>query len=230
MPDLAVIYTALFAQGLLWSAGHCAGMCGPLMLAFRFGADESGQVRAGAALLQLAAYQTGRALVYAGAGAAAGLAGSGISRFLASPWISLGLAAWCLVMAVIEAGWLRLPNLPPMPGAARVLALRSGMGRGFVLGLVMAFLPCAVVVWALGLAAATTSPLHGALVLAGLVLVTTPVLALCVVLPAGLGHWRIAVGRRLVPAGLALAGVWIGVVAVRTLLAGGPACVVGHGG
>ena len=228
------LYLTLLSQGLLWSMGHCAGMCGPLMVAFRFGVSADGVVRAGPAVTRLLVYQAARAVVYALGGAAVGYAGSTVGTALASPWITLCLAAWCVLMAVVEMGWLRLPPTTLPTALMRRASRWAGHGTVFAaagLGAAMAFLPCAVALWALGLAAASGSPWHGAALMALLVLVTTPVLMGCVLLPALLGRWRLAAGRRLVPLGLVIAGALLAVVAIRALMAGAPVCLVPvHGG
>ena len=53
--------------------------------------------------------------------------------------------------------------------------------RAFCLGILMAFLPCMLVFWCLGLAASASHPFDGALLMALLVVMTTPVLLLAAI-------------------------------------------------
>ena len=55
--------------------------------------------------------------------------------------------------------------------------------RDLALGAVMGFLPCMIVLWALGLSALTGSALHGAAIMLILVALTTPVLLGVTLLP-----------------------------------------------
>src|SRR4051812_34520112 len=97
--------------GLAWVSLHCAGMCGPLLLGFRFGAgaapDAPRSPRRAAA--QLACYQAGRAVVYAAGGAAAGGASAGLAGVMPQGALIGGmvLAAAFLIAAAARLGWLR---------------------------------------------------------------------------------------------------------------------------
>jgi sulfite exporter TauE/SafE len=230
-----LLYATLLGQGLIWTAGHCLGMCGPLIVSLRFGAAPDGSVKVASTVAQLMAYQLGRGLSLGLLGAALGWLGAAAGGLVRQslPVVTLVAAAFCLGLALVEAGWLRLPVLPlPAPLArlsrdATGSLQRRGWPAALLLGVGLAFLPCAVTVWALALAAASAHPLHGAVLMALLVALTTPFLLIAALIPAGLSRWRLLRGRWLVPLGLGLSALVLAVMAVRDLLA--PAGAACHG-
>ena len=167
--DPLVLAGVLAAHGSLWAIGHCAGMCGPLVVGLPLG--RPGWV--GAA--DLVAYQGGKAVTYALLGALAGSAGSAVEITLGqwAPWL-LG----ALAIAMLVAGTLRSasPFLPVVGLARRWTPGSPGPARAATLGLILALLPCGVVLWALGLAAVSASPLVGAGLMVLLCAITTPLL------------------------------------------------------
>lgn len=214
----AQLYGVLIIQGIFWILGHCPAMCGPLVVALRFNGVGG-----------LFAYQAGKAITYAVIGAIAGGIG-GVAIFVLRDY-----AAWVLgVVAALMIGLglrsLRGRGVDGIHAPAwltRVLqqwsaSAHSGYLHTLLLGSVLALLPCAVVVWALGLAVASASPLHGALLMVGLVVLNTPVLLAAHLL--GAAGWLAAVRRRVrwLPAcGLIVAGAWLGWLA---LTVGAPGC------
>jgi sulfite exporter TauE/SafE len=200
------VAVALFVAGLAGGATHCAGMCGPFVVA---------QVTAGLAarptLTRLTAgalvpYHLGRCVTYVGLGAAAGLVsgtlvhGAGFRPLLAV-LLALG-AALMLAQAVAQVATL-LPAVPAgladrvARAAAPLLADPRG-GRRFLLGLVLGFLPCGLLYGAIAAAAATGSALGGALAMAGFALGTVPALV-------GVGLAGAFFGRRFLPAARVIA-------------------------
>jgi sulfite exporter TauE/SafE len=202
----AALAAALFVAGLVGGATHCAGMCGPFVVA---------QVTAGLAarptLSRLSAgalvpYHLGRAVTYVGLGAAAGLVsgtvvhGAGF-RPLLVVLLALG-AALMLAQAVAQVATL-LPAVPAgladrVARAARPLLADPRGGRRFLLGLVLGFLPCGLLYGALAAAAASGSALGGAVAMAGFALGTVPALV-------GVGLAGAFFGRRFLPAARAIA-------------------------
>jgi sulfite exporter TauE/SafE len=202
----AALAAALFVAGLAGGATHCAGMCGPFVVA---------QVTAGLAarptLSRLSAgalvpYHLGRAVTYVGLGAAAGLVsgtvvhGAGF-RPLLVVLLALG-AALMLAQAVAQVATL-LPAVPAgladrVAGAARPLLADPRGGRRFLLGLVLGVLPCGLLYGALAAAAASGSALGGAVAMAGFALGTVPALV-------GVGLAGAFFGRRFLPAARAIA-------------------------
>jgi sulfite exporter TauE/SafE len=202
----AVLAGSLFVAGLAGGAIHCAGMCGPFVIA---------QVTSGLAarptLSRLSAgalvpYHLGRATTYAGLGAAAGLVsgtlvhGAGFRPVLVVLLV-LG-AALMLAQAVAQLATV-LPATPAGPAdrvaraAAPLLADARG-SRRFVLGIVLGFLPCGLLYGALAAAAAAGSALGGALAMAAFAAGTVPALV-------GVGLAGAFFGRRFLPAARAIA-------------------------
>jgi len=200
------VAAALFVAGLAGGATHCAGMCGPFVVA---------QVTAGLAarptLTRLAAgallpYHLGRAVTYVGLGAAAGLAAGAVVHGAGFRPVLVGLlalgAALMLAQAVGHIAAL-LPAAPPgladrLARAARPLLADPRGGRRFLLGLVLGFLPCGLLYGAIAAAAATGSALGGAAAMAGFALGTVPALV-------GVGLAGAFFGRRFLPAARAIA-------------------------
>ena len=188
----------LFSVGILWISFHCAGMCGPILcgLDVTGAARGHGVVRGTAALLL---YQLGRAFSLCTLGALAGVVGSSVGRGLerGGPLVALVAAAVSLLLAV--RSWRGASSAQPLRISTRrssilgggralwnrlLMALQGlGAARPLAIGLVLGFLPCMIVVWALSLAASAGSPARGALVMLGLVAMTTPTLFFSTLLP-----------------------------------------------
>jgi sulfite exporter TauE/SafE len=226
MADPVVLYAQLLGLGLPWTLVHCGGMCGPLVAAFRFGERAVPAVgpvrRPWLAIVDLLAYQGGRVLGLATMGAGAGWAGAALAVQLAgwAPWLAVGLGGVFLIVALAQLGLVRFAGLGRwLDGAgapqrlvqlAADLRRRRPMAGNVALGLALSLLPCGVVAWGLGLAAASGSALHGAALLAILVAMTTPVLAV-----VAAGSSLIAPGLRqrlarwLPPLAWAFSGAWL---------------------
>ena len=211
----AGLYATLLTQGVAWVLGHCPGMCGPLVIGLGFSGVRS-----------LLLYQAGKACTYALFGGIAGALGGimviGLRQW--GPAVMLAVAA----AMVVCGGWRLVrpagfgPAAVPRWLSATVRQWSAGRRGPFVLGLVLAFIPCGVVVWALGLAVASADALHGALLLVCLVLLNTPVLVAAHLLGRGPWLWRLR--QRLgwlPPVTLLLTGVWL---AWLTLTVGAPRC------
>lgn len=221
-------YAQLIGLGLFWVSFHCAGMCGPLLI----GLDVAGAARGFGpwrGMLQVLSYQAGRALTYAWLGGLCGLLGARLNGWFAQASGLVAMAAGLVAIAgtlrrrqSAAPVTLRRPAQLAMPALlqegrrllTRLASYRSPL-YGLALGAAMGFLPCMFMFWVLGLAALTGSPLHGALVMLLLVVMTTPVLLLLTLLP------RLALGFRKARPRLAaylpaLSGLWL-------LLCGGAA-------
>jgi hypothetical protein len=159
----AAAYAQLLSLGVVWVGMHCVGMCGPLLLGVGLGRRGPGSGPAGLLL-----YQAGRATLYAPLGALSGWAGRVLSERLAAygPLWGLALGALLLAAPLWERALARASASPPrsLQGGLRWLTSpgASGWSRPYLLGVLMAGLPCMIVVWALTLAASTGSPVHGA--------------------------------------------------------------------
>jgi sulfite exporter TauE/SafE len=215
---------------------HCAGMCGPIMAGLvthntRVPRDASRSEMLRVRAQGVLGYQAGRALTYAALGAlAGGLGGAVASHMRTWTGITTLLCAGCIIAIALyklipwrtsgppgqstwaaQGRWLgrvmrRLSALTPARGAKKMM----------LFGVVMGLLPCMLMFWVLNLAVASASVWHGALLMVGLVVMTTPVLlgsgCSTSLIPAS---WR-ARGDRLVPVGLLISGVWTGLIGAAT--------------
>ena len=214
-PAILALYGILATQGIAWVLGHCPGMCGPLILGLGF--------RGVPALL---AYQAGKAVTYALLGALAGAMG-GVALLTLRHWAPalLILLALCMLAGGIVGLRRQGRGSTLVPGFLQRALQRYATGRTgpFLLGLLLAFLPCGVVVWALGLAIAAADPRHGALLMLGLIALNTPVLIAVQLTGQAAGLARIRARLWWLPAATLIAsGAWLLVLA---LTAGGPRCL-----
>lgn len=168
---------AAFIAGLVGS-GHCVAMCGGMAgaLGMRARAMAGGSMQH--AFVNMMNYHIGRIMSYASAGAVFGLAGSAVQRVLDVVHLTMALrvVSGLLIVAVAmrvlfdlrllarveRLGgkvWARLSPL------ARQTKTRSVWGQALLLGAIWGWLPCGLVYSMLVMAAVTTGPLHGALVM-----------------------------------------------------------------
>jgi sulfite exporter TauE/SafE len=190
--ELAVAAALTFA-----ASAHCVGMCGGFAAAASAGA-RSWKLLASQLLLQL-----GKATSYMFLGALAGALGGAIVKSAA---LSMGGRVVTVVagVALLFAGLVLLGLLGRgddalsrwlAPHWARVMGpLLAQRPSGFplVVGLAMGFFPCPLVYAGVAAAAATGSPLKGALTMAGVGLGTVPAL----LLSAAFGTMLSAVWRK----------------------------------
>lgn len=202
--DNGGLLSSLFLTGLIGSASHCTGMCGPFVLsqvATRLeripaaGMSEWHRL-SGAALVP---YHLGRATTYAvlGAvgGAAAGiLAGWGGFRFLAAAL--LALAAMFLMGMAVPRLKLLLGTAPAgeswwsrsVGRLARPLFASPTGWRGWLLGMFLGFIPCGLLYAALAAAAATGDALASAFGMLAFAAGTVPAL----VAVGAVGHFAVS--------------------------------------
>jgi len=150
----APLILALFMAGLVGSAGHCAGMCGPFVLA-QVGARGPMQRLVGAALLP---YHLGRGTTYIALGALLAAPIGLLSRLEQLRWIPAAMLAVAAALFLFQAlrGWKVIgAPAPRFLHLARGLFARPFGARGYALGAVLGFLPCGLLYSALGAAAAT---------------------------------------------------------------------------
>lgn len=203
--DHGGLLSSLFVTGLIGSASHCAGMCGPFVLSQtaarleRIPVERMSEWRrlSGAALVP---YHLGRATTYAGLGAigaaaAGALAGWGGFRFLAAGLLALA-ALFLLGMALPrlktllgggtatgESWWSRSVGAWVRP----LFATPTGL-RGWLLGVSLGFIPCGLLYAALAAAAAAGDPLAGALAMLAFWAGTVPAL----VAVGAIGHFAVS--------------------------------------
>lgn len=199
MQDHGSLLLSMFLAGLVGSVTHCAGMCGPLVAAQsveiaarRDITQDAGWKRlAGGALLP---YQLGRTTTYMCLGAIASL-----PIGLGSRWLSLSLLPslllWVAAGIFLVQGLTRLGALPaaalgslsfsgspwpplrPMAGLhnlTRTLFQHPVGLYGYLLGILLGFLPCGLLYGALIVAAATARPVTAALAMLAFALGTFP--------------------------------------------------------
>lgn len=186
----APLILALFMAGIVGSAGHCAGMCGPFVLA-QVGARSRFGRLAGAALLP---YHLGRGTTYIVFGALLAAPIGLLSRLEQLRWIPAAMLVAAAALFLFQAlrGWNVIGGRAPrFLHLARGLFARPFGARGYALGLVLGFLPCGLLYSALGAAAATADPVAAAAGMLGFVLGTVPMLVAIGILGHGAAtHWR----------------------------------------
>lgn len=147
-----LLWTALLL-GLVGGL-HCAGMCGPLMIALPGVGDSPGRFFAGRVV-----YQLGRIATYTVLGLVAGLVGRSLALAGVQRWVSLSLGALMLASVFFLPKGLDLPWLAPRFGALQRLMARLIRQRTFSallgLGALNGLLPCGLVYAACAGAAAT---------------------------------------------------------------------------
>jgi uncharacterized protein len=232
----AAFAVSLFVAGLAGGFTHCAGMCGPFVLAQvserlgRIGVAEFGlwSRLQGAAL---APYQLGRLTTYTALGALAGGAARTVLAATEFRWMAsvLLLIAAGLFLAQIAGPWLPAGRSAPSNGTMHRLAAAVARPaaplfsdprgwRGYALGVLLGFLPCGLLYSALAAAAASGEATSGALGMAAFALGTMPALFAVGYGGVALGRrWRDAMQRLSRPV-MALNAVLLIAVAVRGLL------------
>lgn len=222
MTATSAAFTQLLSVGLVWISVHCAGMCGPILIGFDVAGVSQGR-SAGRGALSLLTYQAGRALTYAILGGTVGLVGAGLSRALrhTGGYLTLALGVAMLLTALTRArpaaGSPGTPSLgdrlaAALPRLARPLLRAAGTStdlRNFTLGAIMGLMPCMISLWALGLAATTGNPLHGAALMVTLAAMTTPMLLGVTLLPRVVGDRLRGFGRVAPTVLMGLSGVWL---------------------
>jgi sulfite exporter TauE/SafE len=174
----------MISAGVLGSV-HCIGMCGGLIAVASDGATSLRQrlvVQAGYQVARLSSYvvlglvagTVGRALDLAGQAAGLGKAAAVLAGVAMSLW---GLLAMLEATGTLKRKLPGLRLLPPRAVAWLASARqRPPLARAVVLGGASAFLPCGFLYAFALAAAATSSPLGGALVMAALWLGNLPAL------------------------------------------------------
>ncbi len=132
-----------FLLGLTGSL-HCAGMCGPLVLALPRTAGSRWLH-----VLGRLAYNAGRVFTYAAFGLVFGLVGKSLALVGVQRWVSIGLGVALLAAVLLaRADLFRLPTAWTTgwlkPALGRQLR-RRGVGALAVLGLLNGLLPCGLV-------------------------------------------------------------------------------------
>ncbi|MBF0563554.1 MAG: sulfite exporter TauE/SafE family protein [Alphaproteobacteria bacterium] len=184
-----VLMGGLLVTGLVGGISHCAGMCGPFVLAqvtTRLETIPASHMRewhrlAGAALLP---YHLGRTTTYTVLGAVGALVSGSLTSLPGWKWV----AATLLMVAALVLLGHALPGLAKfvpksafwwsgrIESLARPLFSEPTGWRGYGLGVLLGFIPCGLVYAALAVATATGDPVSGAMAMMAFALGTVPTL------------------------------------------------------
>ncbi|WP_417466229.1 sulfite exporter TauE/SafE family protein [Kordiimonas sp.] len=181
----------LFLGGLMGSATHCVGMCGPFVVAQTAHLPTSGTALAPARGFALIPYHLGRMTTYM----ALGILAASISGLVFSVPIQRGIAFVLLCFAGLLFFFSAVPSVKArvvLPfwhkGLARLGQLIGRFATPFfkgatplhryALGLTLGFLPCGLLAAALMAVAATANPLSAAFGMAAFCVGTVPALVL----------------------------------------------------
>lgn len=234
MSEFLPILAAAFITGVLGSA-HCFGMCGGISGLFAVNANVASlRTQVPKAIM----YNLGRILSYSILGAAVALLGKTTVAFIPTITTPVRLASGILIILVglqLAFGWRILAPLesagaklwnriaPTAKGLVPVETAPQALG----LGLIWGWLPCGLVYSVLLLAATTTEPASGALVMAAFGLGTMPAM-----LATGLSASKLAQfmsGKRL-GAGLLIVLLGLATIAMPVMKLAGTQEHSGHSG
>ncbi|MEX0300380.1 MAG: sulfite exporter TauE/SafE family protein [Kordiimonas sp.] len=186
------ILLSLFLAGLIGSPSHCVGMCGPFVMAQVANSDARPQTMfervKGAALLP---YHLGRITTYI----ALGVIGAVASQYLVGTPVQRGIAFVLLSLAGVLFVANAVPGIKRMLGFNKPTRISGYIGqvigklarpffagtsstKRWLLGVVLGFLPCGLVMAAVMAVASTGDPVAAALAMAAFGLGTIPALFL----------------------------------------------------
>lgn len=158
---------------------HCAGMCGPIVLALP-DTQKTGKDR----VLERSLYQVGRVGTYTVMGFAVGQGASMFNLVGYGQYVSILAGAFMIVTAFMQIVWHRsvLPSkflhqfTRPIRHQISTLLKQRGLLAFSAIGALNGLLPCGLVTSALLGSAATTNSLSGAVFMAGFGLGTVPMM------------------------------------------------------
>ncbi len=204
---MTAFFIASFMLGLGGSL-HCAGMCGPLVLAMPF--HVYGREKKIAAILL---YNTGRILAYTALGCLAGLFGAGIKWLALSQVLSVCLG----ILVIVSVAAPRLFNSRFIPitnplrriqtRAFQALAGKTQLYHLFISGTLNGLLPCGLVYVALAGAVVAGTVNYAMFFMLNFGLGTLPLLVLVAVIGQQVAVRKRNVLRKLSPYFTLLVGV-----------------------
>ncbi|MDG1287700.1 MAG: sulfite exporter TauE/SafE family protein [Rickettsiales bacterium] len=178
------ILLTVFLAGLVGGFTHCAGMCGPFVLAQCGDKSEPSLQRDSGLLLP---YHLGRMTTYMTLGAIAALLSKQIMGTPLQQSVSftfLTLAGVIFIASALPQLKIKLLSIP-MGGFGKVIGklarpfLHKSDGlSGYSLGVLLGFLPCGLIFAALMVVSTTGNPFSAALAMMLFALATIPALAL----------------------------------------------------
>lgn len=230
------LYLQLLSIGLLWVMFHCSGMCGPIvagMVTYEVHdpSKSSAWSKIARRVRAVLAYQGGRAVTYGLMGAMLGGAGASIQESTRQVTRLAGLVAAVIMIALslhhlwrlrqgqdahasqgLSAKWGQA--LGQLVRRTQRKLPRSGPWRMMLYGAILGLMPCMLMFWAMNLAISSASMLHGAGLMIGLVVLTTPTLVGAACLTAiRRPAWR-RFGEYVAPLALLCSGTWVGLMSI----------------
>lgn len=209
---------SLFLAGLVGGFTHCAGMCSPFVL---------GKVRGHMHLSRLSGglllpYHLGRMVTYVGLavvfGSLVNLAFlfSGMRAFITVPILMLAGLLF-LVSAFPTFGqvfpWVvRLQVTKPfdfITHTTKSLMFAEGVSKKFLMGVLLGFMPCGLVVSALMASVTAPSPFYAGLAMAAFAVGTMPALMLVGLGGGALKHKYPKISKRLSQGAMTVSAVWL---------------------
>lgn len=152
-------FAQILTLGGIWIIFHCFPMCGPLVAGLQLGRPADGGL-----IHSFFLFHVGKGIAYASLGAAFGAIGAQVDL----RWLSLGLLILIFGLLVLrllphtQSNFLKSIEKGNTVFVTRMTEAFRGRARPLGIGFGLAFLPCALLLWALGLAAATQSAFYGA--------------------------------------------------------------------
>jgi len=178
--DLGTVFLVAF----LGSIGHCIGMCGGFIMAYSAAKVDREWSKAHQSVAHFL-YNIGRVVSYMIIGAAFGLMGKMFAFSMASKGaLFIFIGVLMVLMGLSLMGKLKFITYLESSGANsslfrrlfRALITSKTLPSFFLLGMLNGFVPCGFVYFFAAFAAATASPLWGAVVMLVFGLATVPVL------------------------------------------------------
>lgn len=230
------LYVQLLGIGILWVMFHCSGMCGPIMAGLvtyevHDPKDSSTKARLWRRFKAVLSYQSGRAITYGLIGAMIGGAGASIQHTTREVSKLAGLVAGAIMFFIALRQLILLIRGKASPQAQSLSARwgaalgqlvrklqrrlpKQGPLRMMLYGGVLGLMPCMLMFWVMNLAMSSASMLHGALLMMGLVVLTTPTLVGAACLTAVKRHSWKRFGEYVAPIALMFSGLWITMMAI----------------
>ncbi len=175
-----ILYSIAFMTGLAGSF-HCVGMCGPIALAL-----PVGKLSFFRATLSRILYNLGRILTYSTLGSAFGYFGSSffVAGFQQQLSIFMGLLIFLFIFPNRIVAWSPFQKITHSltNSFRKVFPIQSPLGF-LILGILNGLLPCGLVYVALAGAAASSTPVQGAIFMALFGLGTAPMMFSVSILP-----------------------------------------------
>lgn len=182
------ILLTLFLAGLVGGMTHCAGMCGPFVMAqvkCSGGSNTKLEKLSGAALLP---YHMGRMTTYILLGVVAASLSQQIIGTPLQRWVSVSfliIAGFIFILSalphakkyIIKARFNGFAHIGNVIGKlARPLSQKSNSGKGYALGVLLGFLPCGLIFASLMVVSTTGNAVTAALAMALFTIGTIPAL------------------------------------------------------